>query len=188
MQGYRQERRLAAGDRRERGIVQIPMSIIRRIASCEIPYGQVMEFRSYNGEAIEVKEDSLNHCKSRQGKDKETKVDLSEYYEANTYQKLSRRTQSTELSLEDKRRHALFGLCSEVGEIHSIFQHEYQGKPASKEKVIDECGDLLWFLCELCDSFFINLSDVMEYNINKLKKRFPDGFSAERSEKRHEIE
>ena len=107
---------------------------------------------------------------------------------ANAYQFLSRRTQSTELSLEDKRRHALFGLCSEVGEIHSIFQHEYQGKPASKEKVIDECGDLLWFLCELCDSFFINLSDVMEYNINKLKKRFPDGFSAERSEKRHEIE
>ena len=105
---------------------------------------------------------------------------------ANAYQFLSRRTQSTELSLEDKRRHALFGLCSEVGEIHSIFQHEYQGKPASKEKVIDECGDLLWFLCELCDSFFINLSDVMEYNINKLKARYPQGFDVERSERRHD--
>lgn len=107
---------------------------------------------------------------------------------ANDYQELSRRTQSTELSLEDKRRHALFGLCSEVGEIHSIFQHEYQGKPADKEKVIDECGDLLWFLCELCDSFFINLSDVMEYNINKLKARYPQGFDVERSERRHESE
>lgn len=107
---------------------------------------------------------------------------------ADKYQELSRRTQSTELSLEDKRRHALFGLCSEVGEIHSIFQHEYQGKPASKEKVIDECGDLLWFLSELCDTYFINLSDVMEYNIDKLKRRYPQGFDAERSERRHEGE
>ena len=107
---------------------------------------------------------------------------------SNIYQHECRRTQSTELSLEDKRRHALFGLCSEVGEIHSIFQHEYQGKPADKEKVKDECGDLLWFLCELCDCYFINLSDVMEYNISKLQKRFPQGFDVERSERRHEDE
>lgn len=104
------------------------------------------------------------------------------------YQKVSRRTQNEELSRQDRCNHALFGLCSEVGEIHSIFQHVYQGKPVSKEKIIDECGDLCWFLCELLDTFHVDFSEVLQYNIDKLKARYPEGFSAERSEKRHEGE
>lgn len=105
----------------------------------------------------------------------------------NEYQVLSRRTQNENLSTEDKRRHALFGLSSEVGEIMSIFQHEYQGKPADKDRVKDECGDLCWFLCELLDTYNIEFADVLRYNIDKLKMRYPEGFDKERSEKRHEL-
>ena len=104
------------------------------------------------------------------------------------YQKLSRRTQNEQLTDYAKRLHALHGLCSEVGEIHSIFQHEYQGKELSKEKVIDECGDLCWFLCELLDTFAVDFSQVLRYNVDKLRKRYPEGFDAVRSEKRHEGE
>lgn len=104
------------------------------------------------------------------------------------YQRLSRRTQSENLSIEDKRRHALFGLSAEVGEILSLFQHEYQGKPVQKESVLDECSDLCWFLCELLDTYNIDFSEVLEYNVAKLLKRYPEGFNAERSEKRHELE
>lgn len=104
------------------------------------------------------------------------------------YQKLSRRTQNDSLSATDKRSHALFGLAAEVGEIHSLFQHDYQGKPVQKEKVLDECSDLCWFLCELLDTYNLDFSEVLQYNIEKLRKRYPDGFDAERSEKRHETE
>ena len=103
------------------------------------------------------------------------------------YQLLSRRTQNPNLCESSKRRHALYGLASEVGEIHSIFQHEYQGKPVQKDKVLDECSDLCWFLCELLDTFDIDFSDVLQYNVEKLKKRYPEGFDPERSEKRHEV-
>lgn len=102
------------------------------------------------------------------------------------YQFLSRRTQNPNLCEGSKRRHALYGLASEVGEIHSIFQHEYQGKPVQKDKVLDECSDLCWFLCELLDTFDIDFSDVLQYNVEKLKKRYPEGFDPERSKKRHE--
>ena len=105
----------------------------------------------------------------------------------NEYQVLSRRTQNETLSTEDKRRHALFGLSAEVGEIHSLYQHEYQGKPVDKDRVIDECGDLCWFLNELLDTYHVDFEEVLSYNVNKLKKRYPAGFSEERSEKRHEL-
>lgn len=104
----------------------------------------------------------------------------------NEYQVLSRRTQNETLSTEDKRRHALFGLSAEVGEIMSIFQHEYQGKPADKDKVLDECSDLCWFLNELLDTYHINFADVLQYNIDKLRKRYPVSFDPKRSEHRHE--
>lgn len=104
---------------------------------------------------------------------------------ANEYQRLSRRTQNENLSCEDKRRHALFGLCSEVGEVHSIFQHEYQGASVKKEKVVDECGDLMWFLCELLDTYDVDLEEVLVYNIEKLRRRYPEGFDPLLSEKRH---
>ena len=105
---------------------------------------------------------------------------------ANEYQRLSRRTQNETLSQEDKRRHALFGLCSEVGEIHSLFQHEYQGATVDKEKLISECGDAMWFLCELLDGYGVDLEEVLVYNIEKLRRRYPEGFDPILSEKRHE--
>lgn len=105
---------------------------------------------------------------------------------ARHYQLLARRTQNTELSTEDKRKHAVFGLCSEAGEIASLFQHVYQGAEVSKEKVIDECGDLCWFLCELLDTYNTPIMEVFKRNIAKLYKRYPGGFDAVRSEQRHQ--
>lgn len=107
--------------------------------------------------------------------------------EPNEYQVLSRRTQNKYLSPEEKRCHALYGMSAEVGEIHSLFQHMYQGKLVEKDCVLDECGDLCWFLCELLDTYNIEFADVLRYNIDKLKMRYPEGFDKERSEKRHEL-
>ena len=107
------------------------------------------------------------------------------------YQGLSRRTQSEEMTDNDKLYHALFGMCSEVGEIHSIFQHFYQGEGmngARKAALDSEAGDLLWFLSEFCDALGFKLDEVATANINKLRRRYPYGFDVERSAHRHEIE
>lgn len=97
------------------------------------------------------------------------------------YQNLARRTQNPKLSPFERKLHALHGLSSEVGEIHSIFQKYYQGHAIDYSKVVDELGDLMWFACELCDVLNVSLGDVCGRNIAKLRERYPDGFDEEHS-------
>ena len=97
------------------------------------------------------------------------------------YQQQARRTQNDELMTEQKENHALHGLSSEVGEIHSIYQKVYQGHEMNYNKVIDEAGDLLWFLSELADCIGTTLDHIAQHNIDKLRKRYPEGFDADRS-------
>lgn len=99
----------------------------------------------------------------------------------NEYQELARRTQNAELDMDEKRLHALYGLASEVGEIHGLFQKVYQGHPLNLDDLEDELGDLLWFAAELCDAHCWQMGDVAAKNIEKLKKRYPEGFDADRS-------
>lgn len=101
--------------------------------------------------------------------------------ELTEYQGLARRTQNPALNRHQRLEHALFGLCSEVGEIHSIYQKGHQGHPVCTEAVVDELGDLLWFAGELCDVLGVDLGDVARFNVEKLKTRYPDGFSTEKS-------
>lgn len=97
------------------------------------------------------------------------------------YQDLARRTQNDGLNDYERKSHALHGLASEVGEIHAIYQKYYQGHPIIRANVIDELGDLLWFVAELCDTLLVSMDEVAEHNIDKLRRRYPDGFDAEHS-------
>lgn len=99
----------------------------------------------------------------------------------NEYQDLARRTQNRELTPGERIMHALHGLASEVGEIHGIWQKIYQGHPFNQADVIDEAGDLCWFLAELCDCLQVNMDEVATQNIDKLRKRYPRGFSEYRN-------
>ena len=110
----------------------------------------------------------------------------------NEYQRLAMRTCPFDLSnweqSEKAVRHALFGLASEVGEIHDIYQKFYQGHPILASKIREEIGDVLWMIAELCHVHGCMLDDIMKENIEKLKKRYPDGFDSERSIHRPEYE
>ena len=81
----------------------------------------------------------------------------------------------------EQEKHALHGMVGEIGELHSLYQKMYQGHTFDEEHAKKELGDLLWFIAEYCTAKGWNLSDVMELNIEKLKKRFPDGFSTDKS-------
>ena len=42
-------------------------------------------------------------------------------------------------------------------------------------------GDLMWYFAMLCDYFNIKFDDILNTNINKLRKRYPNGFETNRS-------
>ena len=98
----------------------------------------------------------------------------------NEYQKLAMRTCNIK-NAGDKLFHAVFGLTSEAGEVAGIFQKVYQGHELNAEALNKELGDALWMLAEACEAVGTTLNEVAILNIEKLRKRYPEGFSTERS-------
>lgn len=101
---------------------------------------------------------------------------------ANDYQRMAMRTAGEYDTDYDKLRNAAYGLNGEAGEVIDLLKkHEFQGHELSEEKLIDECGDVLWYCALLADSLGFSLERVMNRNIDKLLKRYPDGFDKARS-------
>lgn len=84
----------------------------------------------------------------------------------------------------------LVGLTEEVGELASLFKHQYYGgEELSKEEVAKEAGDVLWYLSALCTVLELNLDAVADLNMSKLHHRFALGeFDNNASGERHTLE
>lgn len=82
---------------------------------------------------------------------------------------------------------ACFGLSGEVGEFNDMIKkwifHEKELDEVHAKK---ECGDILWYISMLCESFGWSMEEIMQMNIDKLKARYPDGFDVAKSEHRAE--
>lgn len=63
-------------------------------------------------------------------------------------------------------------LSCEAGEVLEIFEKAIRkGTPVSEDKIMDECGDLLWCLTCVLNTYDLKLDDVITNNIVKLRKR-----------------
>ena len=79
------------------------------------------------------------------------------------------------------------GLCGESGEAIDIVKKWLaQGHQLDKEHLAKELGDIAWYLAEAATALDLNLEDILEANIEKLKKRYPEGFDIHRSLERNE--
>ena len=100
----------------------------------------------------------------------------------NEYQKLALTTLNPELQEKDVLINGVMGLCGEAGEaIDMVKKHLAQGHELDKEKLAKELGDIAWYLAETAYAIGYPLEDILQMNIDKLKKRYPEGFSTERS-------
>ncbi|NJP37176.1 nucleoside triphosphate pyrophosphohydrolase family protein [Alkalicoccus luteus] len=102
----------------------------------------------------------------------------------NEYQELSSRTANTH---DNELINYGLGLTGEAGEVADMIKKtQFHGHDISKEEIEKELGDVLWYLSQIARVSGINLTDVAEGNIKKLKKRYPKGFTAEASRNRIE--
>ena len=100
----------------------------------------------------------------------------------NEYQKLAMRTLNPNLSDKDILINGVMGLCGESGEaIDIVKRHLAQGHDLDKEHLAKELGDIAWYLAETATVLGYTLEDILQMNIDKLKRRYPDGFDTERS-------
>ena len=100
----------------------------------------------------------------------------------NEYQKLAMTTLNPALSKQDVLINGVMGLCGEAGEaIDLVKKHLHQGHALDREKLVKELGDVAWYLAETAYALDVPLDEVLAGNIEKLKRRYPEGFAAERS-------
>ena len=100
----------------------------------------------------------------------------------NEYQKLAMATLNPELDKKDVLINGVMGLCGESGEAIDIVKKWLaQGHDLDRAKLAKELGDIAWYLAETATALDLQLEDVFAANIEKLKKRYPEGFDSERS-------
>lgn len=105
----------------------------------------------------------------------------------NEYQKLAMTTLNKSLSKKDVLINGVMGLCGESGEVIDIVKkHLAQGHNLDKEKIIKELGDVAWYITEIAYALDVDLETVLELNIEKLKRRYPDGFDSSKSINRND--
>lgn len=79
-------------------------------------------------------------------------------------------------------------LCGEAGEVaEQVKKHFFHGHELDKRHMIEELGDVAWYLAVLCDAIGSDLDTVMEENLKKLEQRYPEGFDPYRSQHRNEL-
>lgn len=72
------------------------------------------------------------------------------------------------------------GMNAEAGEFLEIVKKMvFQGKPWNQEvrtHLIKELGDTMWYVAQACIALEVPFDEVIQTNMDKLMKRYPDGF------------
>jgi NTP pyrophosphatase (non-canonical NTP hydrolase) len=71
------------------------------------------------------------------------------------------------------------GINAEGGEFLEIIKKMvFQGKPwneDNREHLIIELGDIMWYVAQATQALGISMEEVLDTNITKLSKRYPEG-------------
>jgi len=107
---------------------------------------------------------------------------------ANDYQKAALRTASRK-DPQELILNGILGLSGEAGEVADhIKKHLFQGHELDKRHIAEELGDICWYIAITAEAIGYSLGEVMQMNIDKLTKRYPNGFSKENSLNRKDVE
>lgn len=93
------------------------------------------------------------------------------------YQGLASKT-IVDLGDDNFRGHLLnsaVGMSCEAGEVlQSIQRSIFCGKPLDTDHIVEECGDVLWYISYLLTTLNVSLNDCMILSLNKCYDRYPN--------------
>jgi len=103
------------------------------------------------------------------------------------YQELALRTAGHHESERKVLIYTALGLTGESGEVAEIIKKAFfHGHPLDREALHKELGDVLWYLAVMADGLGFSLDEIASANVAKLRARYPEGFSEQRSIHRQE--
>jgi NTP pyrophosphatase (non-canonical NTP hydrolase) len=103
------------------------------------------------------------------------------------YQQAAARTMNNGLPATERLVDAAAGLAEEAGEVLGLVRkHAYMGHGLDRELIARELGDALWCLGAVATCVGVTLDEVAAKNLEKLRSRYPGGYSDEASRSRAE--
>jgi NTP pyrophosphatase (non-canonical NTP hydrolase) len=110
-----------------------------------------------------------------------------DYRDAYGYQEDAMRTRGPMETREGLALAAL-GLAGEVGEaVELVKKHLFHGRDFDRAKFSKELGDVAWYLAAACEAAELDLGMVLSENIEKLRNRYPNGFTHADSAARRDL-
>lgn len=110
--------------------------------------------------------------------------------QGNAFDRYQKATERTAGKFEDPKQELVawsMGIGGEAGEyVDGIKKHVFHDHELDKEAQAKELGDLLFYISRSAASLGYTLSQVASMNIEKLQKRYPDGFDPEKSKNREQ--
>lgn len=100
------------------------------------------------------------------------------------YQRDVLRTTS-KTSTKDMLINGVMGLTGESGEVADMIKkYMFQGHPLSQDDLIEELGDVCYYIALIAEAAGSDINEVLRVNMVKRQDRYPHGFDAERSKNR----
>lgn len=83
----------------------------------------------------------------------------------------------------------VMGLAGEAGEVTELAKKGIMHRHGlDRRKMLDELGDCLWYIAALCTRLNVPIETVMQRNLDKLRLRYPNGFTPEDSKRRVDVD
>ena len=86
-----------------------------------------------------------------------------------TYKDFTRKT--ARYPKRREKEYLMLGLMNEAGEVGGAYKKEIRDRVDNTDLIIDELGDVLWYLTRLCDVYGVEISELMVNNMDKLFNR-----------------
>ena len=87
---------------------------------------------------------------------------------------------SEEGAVSPELLHGAIGLATEAGELlDAIKRALYYGGTLDKPNLVEELGDLEWYMAVIRDALGVDQEEVQRINIAKLRSRYPEKFTTE---------
>ena len=87
--------------------------------------------------------------------------------------------------VDPRIEHAMYGLVTEAGEVmDQLKRSKVYNQPFDKVNIIEEMGDMMWYMAILCDAVGVSFEELWDRNIEKLRVRYPEKYSDVKAIKR----
>ena len=105
-------------------------------------------------------------------------------YNLQEYQKFCKKTAKKFSNKEKEIFTWGLGIAGEAGDVAGCIKKTFSHKNDQKDGIRENLGDVLWYAGMICNFFNWDFQEILEENVKKLKKRYPDGFKSEKARRK----